>query len=98
MQAPVVLLHVYVFQSVNSVPLPDIAIVVIARADKSGTTELFTTALSAFNEDWRQSFGAFSTGTWPDPVYNAALFDNIIMISKLITREQFLCIPHGFEM
>ena len=35
---------------------------VIARADKSGTTELFTSALSAFSPAWAMTYGAFSQG------------------------------------
>ncbi|XP_076449130.1 uncharacterized protein LOC143285617 [Babylonia areolata] len=35
---------------------------VAARRDKSGTTELFTAALSAADENWRNSYGTFSLG------------------------------------
>ena len=47
--------HVY-FQ------LPYERIVVLARADKSGTTELFTTALAEFSDQWKMTYGSFSTG------------------------------------
>ena len=42
--------------------LPDERILVIARRDKSGTTSLFTEALSSFNREWRAQYGVFSTG------------------------------------
>ena len=42
--------------------LPDHRIWVLGRADKSGTTEVFTTALSSFNRNWALRFGAFSAG------------------------------------
>ena len=49
-------------QEINHVDLPAAPIKVIARADKSGTTELFTSALSAFNANWESTFGTFSAG------------------------------------
>ncbi|KAL8601110.1 hypothetical protein ACOMHN_040811 [Nucella lapillus] len=39
---------------------------VAARRDKSGTTELFTAALSAADENWRNSYGTFSHGLRAD--------------------------------
>ena len=42
--------------------LPSEDILPIARADKSGTTEIFTKALSRFSSRWAQTFGSFSTG------------------------------------
>ena len=41
---------------------PHERIKVLARADKSGTTELFTTALSSFSDEWNSTIGAFSAG------------------------------------
>lgn len=35
---------------------------IVARADYSGTTEIFTTALSAFSDDWRDTMGVFADG------------------------------------
>lgn len=37
-------------------------IVVIARADKSGSTDLFTLALSAVDQNWNSTYGHFSQG------------------------------------
>ena len=34
----------------------------MARADYSGTTEIFTTALSAFSAEWRDTLGVFAEG------------------------------------
>ena len=49
-------------RSINpAVELPRRKIVPIARQDKSGTTEIFTTALSA-DTRWLNSFGAFDKG------------------------------------
>lgn len=41
---------------------PNAKIVVIARADKSGSTELFTSALCAVDQNWNTTYGAFSQG------------------------------------
>ncbi|XP_060601840.1 speract receptor-like isoform X2 [Ruditapes philippinarum] len=42
--------------------LPDVEIIVIARADKSGTTRAFTSGLSSFSPDWKTTYGTFSEG------------------------------------
>ncbi|OWF56288.1 Atrial natriuretic peptide receptor 2 [Mizuhopecten yessoensis] len=42
--------------------MPQKEIIVIARADKSGTTSLFTEALGAFSPNWKQQYGMFSKG------------------------------------
>ncbi|KAJ8302676.1 hypothetical protein KUTeg_019072 [Tegillarca granosa] len=42
--------------------MPNEEIIVIARADKSGTTNIFTGALSAFSRAWASSYGTFSKG------------------------------------
>ncbi|XP_041360485.1 atrial natriuretic peptide receptor 2-like [Gigantopelta aegis] len=53
-------------QSINpSVELPRHRIVPIARQDKSGTTEIFTTALSA-DPTWQNRFGIFNKGLDPN--------------------------------
>lgn len=43
--------------------LPDAAITVVHRSDGSGTTELFTKALTSFSPDW--TAGGASTVQWP---------------------------------
>lgn len=42
--------------------LPGERIKVVARSDKSGTTEIFTSALSSFSAEWANAFGTFSSG------------------------------------
>ena len=51
------------FQILNpDVDLPAADIVPVARWDKSGTTEVFTSALSAFSPAWHATYGIFSQG------------------------------------
>lgn len=45
--------------------LPDVAITVVHRSDGSGTTEIFTRALSAFDAAWKANVGAGSSVQWP---------------------------------
>lgn len=45
--------------------LPDAAISGAHRSDGSGTTEIFTKALSAFSQDWADNVGAGSSIEWP---------------------------------
>jgi phosphate transport system substrate-binding protein len=45
--------------------LPDKSITVVHRSDGSGTTEIFTKALAAFSEEWKNSVGAGSSVEWP---------------------------------
>lgn len=45
--------------------LPDAAITGVHRSDGSGTTEIFTNALSAFSADWKNSVGAGTSVEWP---------------------------------
>lgn len=45
--------------------LPDAPITAVHRSDGSGTTEIFTKALSAFSDDWKSSVGAGSAVEWP---------------------------------
>ena len=47
------------------VTLPNQAIVVIHRADGSGTTAAFTTYLSAVSTDWQSKVGKGSNVSWP---------------------------------
>jgi phosphate transport system substrate-binding protein len=49
----------------RSVNLPDAEIVVIHRADGSGTTFAFTDFLSKTNSDWKSAVGSGTTVKWP---------------------------------
>ncbi len=45
--------------------LPDQPITAVHRSDGSGTTEIFTNALSAFSADWKSVVGAGTSVQWP---------------------------------
>jgi phosphate transport system substrate-binding protein len=45
--------------------LPDASITAVHRSDGSGTTEIFTNALSAFSADWKNNIGAGTSVEWP---------------------------------
>jgi phosphate transport system substrate-binding protein len=45
--------------------LPDKTITVVHRSDGSGTTEMFTNALSSFSDDWKNGPGAGASVEWP---------------------------------
>ncbi|GAB4402985.1 MAG: phosphate ABC transporter substrate-binding protein PstS [Anaerolineales bacterium] len=45
--------------------LPDASITVVHRSDGSGTTEIFTKALSAFSPEWKTDVGAGASVQWP---------------------------------
>jgi phosphate transport system substrate-binding protein len=45
--------------------LPAASITAVHRSDGSGTTEIFTNALSSFSADWRSSVGAGQSVQWP---------------------------------
>lgn len=45
--------------------LPDVPITVVHRSDGSGTTEIFTKALSAFSQEWKANVGAGPSVQWP---------------------------------
>jgi len=45
--------------------LPDASITAVHRSDGSGTTEIFTKALSSFSETWKNNVGAGSSVEWP---------------------------------
>jgi phosphate transport system substrate-binding protein len=45
--------------------LPNKAITVVHRSDGSGTTEIFTRALSSFSDDWKNSVGFGASVEWP---------------------------------
>jgi phosphate transport system substrate-binding protein len=47
------------------VNLPDAAITAVHRSDGSGTTEIFTNALSSFSADWKANVGAGTSVEWP---------------------------------
>jgi phosphate transport system substrate-binding protein len=53
--------------------LPDLPVVVIHRADLSGTTYIFTSYLSAISPDWKSRIGAAEDVQWPSPGNVAAL-------------------------
>ncbi len=44
---------------------PDATITAVHRSDGSGTTEIFTKALSAFSDEWKNSVGAGPSVEWP---------------------------------
>lgn len=44
---------------------PDATITAVHRSDGSGTTEIFTKALSSFSDEWKNSVGAGSSVEWP---------------------------------
>ncbi len=46
-------------------PLPDVAISVVRRADGSGTTFVFTNYLSKVNADWKANVGEGTAVKWP---------------------------------
>jgi phosphate transport system substrate-binding protein len=48
-----------------SITLPDAAITAVHRSDGSGTTEIFTNALSSFSPDWKTNVGAGTSVEWP---------------------------------
>ncbi len=47
------------------VTLPDASITAVHRSDGSGTTEIFTNALSSFSSDWKTNVGAGTSVEWP---------------------------------
>ncbi len=47
------------------VNLPDIPVIVVRRADSSGTTFVFTTHLSALSDEWKNGPGIGKTVNWP---------------------------------
>lgn len=47
------------------VSLPDATITAVHRSDGSGTTEIFTDALSSFSSDWKTNVGAGTSVEWP---------------------------------
>ncbi len=49
----------------SGVSLPDQPITAVHRSDGSGTTEIFTNALSAFSPDWKNNVGAGTSVEWP---------------------------------
>jgi phosphate transport system substrate-binding protein len=50
------------------VTLPNLAILPIHRSDGSGTTNIFTTYLSAVSATWRDSVGANTSVSWPSGI------------------------------
>ena len=52
----------------QNVNLPNSSIRVITRADESGSTEIFTSALSVYSAEWNVTYGTFSEGLDIDEV------------------------------
>jgi phosphate transport system substrate-binding protein len=48
-----------------NVTLPEANITVVHRSDGSGTSEIFTNALSSFSEGWKNAVGAGQSVEWP---------------------------------
>ena len=48
------------------VTLPNKPITTVHRSDGSGTTEIFTKALSSFSDEWKTKVGGASTVQWPN--------------------------------
>ncbi len=49
----------------SAISLPDQPITAVHRSDGSGTTEIFTNALSAFSPGWKSAVGAGTSVQWP---------------------------------
>jgi phosphate transport system substrate-binding protein len=47
------------------ITLPDASITAVHRSDGSGTTEIFSNALSSFSADWKTNVGAGTSVEWP---------------------------------
>jgi phosphate transport system substrate-binding protein len=47
------------------ITLPDASITAVHRSDGSGTTEIFTNALSSFSANWKTNVGAGTSVEWP---------------------------------
>jgi len=50
------------------VALPGVPLLVVHRSDGSGTTNIFTTYLSAVNTQWKETVGANTAVSWPTGV------------------------------
>jgi phosphate transport system substrate-binding protein len=62
--------------------LPDKAIRVVVRADGSGTTEIFTSHLSALSSTFRQKIGASKEPNWGFQVLKGAKNDGVAALIK----------------
>lgn len=51
----------------RNIKLPNTAIITVNRSDSSGTTEIFTKALSQFSSEWASKVGAGPAVQWPAP-------------------------------
>jgi phosphate transport system substrate-binding protein len=61
----------------------------VHRLDKSGTTEIFTRALSSFSKEWAQTFGAASSVEWS--LQNCtSTQDNRIVPGGVFSNEQMV--------
>ncbi|KAL1922908.1 uncharacterized protein VTP21DRAFT_9284 [Calcarisporiella thermophila] len=57
--------HPMIQQANPTFKLPDQPIRLVARKDSSGTTKLFTAALSSFSPDWARTIGSNELPKWP---------------------------------
>src|SRR5581483_5056225 len=55
-------------QALNSVQLPNMDIITVHRSDGSGTTNIFTTYLSAVSPAWQSQIGAGNSVNWPNGI------------------------------
>lgn len=55
-----------IIQANPTVPLPNLPIIVVHRADGSGTTQVLTQHLSAISPGWGQEIGTGKSVDWPD--------------------------------
>ena len=88
--------------------MPSEAIKVMARSDKSGTTEIFTSALSEFSPQWAATLGTFSSGVgedrkpinWDEGVISYFGYTNLGMSGLLLSIDYtiaYLSVAHAVE-
>ncbi|ELT98800.1 hypothetical protein CAPTEDRAFT_46330, partial [Capitella teleta] len=68
------------------VPFPQKRIIVVARADYAGTTEIFTGALSAFDSNWAATVGTFAEGLEPNGVNHSRWNMSVVKQYGLTSR------------
>jgi phosphate transport system substrate-binding protein len=74
-------------------PLPaNLPITVVYRSDESGTTDIFTAALSNFTDEFRTRVGAHS-GSWPPELY--ATNPDAVLVSDALSMSSFLHDTHN---
>ena len=60
---------------------------VVHRIDKSGTTEIFTRALSSFSEDWRSTIGV--TGLVAELSFAVSRAEGSFGMARTVKLEQY---------